>query len=855
MSRLLLPLSLLLLAGLPSSGRVDVQTSQAAAPEPAVETTGGPSRPATPREGTPIAAGAHPRLFFTAGDLPAIRDRIAKLYASEFQDFLDMLDNPGGLNKKVKRIEADWGILNYAFVAALDPADMKRRGFRFEAALDSPQEYCAASMTYLRTKLPLIAQAEDMGHGEMAAPLPTSLYLPVLAAYDWCYPSLEEADRRAIVDAFVSAYQTKRKGQDPLYFDGVEHMMANNQASADMHETLGIVAFYNDPYPDRALQAELMSLFDSIWNKRVLTELERFYGVGTGWHEGPTAYFKDGVINLGIPFAMFSPAFGMDYLGTMPFFVRYPEFIAANVRPHSLSKDCGGRCPPYLERWGTVGGGIDGIHCRATMLTAGWLRRHDHPNAALAKWAYQNLEAESCSTAVTDFGGPWAFGVLYSFLLGDKDVTPKSPAEMNVALAQEFGLGQHVMRTGYDKATDSLVVFWAPELKLYGHATPEVGSFTIHKFGNLILKPANSKSGDAKIKSSKQNIFTNTIGIEKSAKDHGLHFDGFARDPFFNTRKINAVKTAGSVIARALNGAGFDYVAYDSGPSWSTKTADLSQREFAYLRGPLDKEFVVVLDRVNTAKPELRKVWKAWIPAQPEFVNGTAETPRPGKWVGAGSDTVKVVNKAGDLRTKKYVSAPTHGALFLKVLQPSGAQLSVLGGPGYEFQSGLESGGMPWGTPPMTPAMHEYLGWGRIEITPATPQNFDVFLTVMQFGDAGSLTAMSAAVPVATADKGMLGTHVRDAANQWVVLFAERIARPGVAEARYEIEPVAGAPAKQLLVNMAPGRTFHVAARPNGARVSIELTGTSAPGSVAVTATDQGVVTFTLANGQIRAGS
>ena len=117
-------------------------------------------------------------------------------------------------------------------------------------------------------------------------------------------------------------------------------MLANNQETI-WHETLGILAFYNDSYADRELQAKLYNVFHTVWIERILVELNYFYRQGTGWHEGPGGYLVSGLLNIGFPVAMFSSALGKDYIASTPFFATYPIFIAANIKPHSLPSNCG----------------------------------------------------------------------------------------------------------------------------------------------------------------------------------------------------------------------------------------------------------------------------------------------------------------------------------------------------------------------------------------------------------------------------------------------------------------------------------------------------------------------------------
>jgi len=793
----------------------------------------------------------HPRLFFTADELPGLRDRIAKYYRSEFQAFINLLNDTSALTRRQAKIEPNWGGFNYAFVAALDPQEMARRGFKFKSSLNTSQAYCDRAIASARQLLPGVSRAVGQTGGALSTGFPVPQYMSVITTYDWCYPHLSDADKHAIVDAYVAAYKKKYEGQDYLTMrvQGRD-MLANDPASNDVEDVLGIVGFSGDPYPDAATQKDLFKAFTSIWLDRYLVELNYFYGRGPGWHEGSGGYFSRAFVTLSLPVAMFSPALGVDYIAKTPFFSEYPLFVEANTRPHSLLAQ------PVYDRWGTISEGIAGPNCKNLMLNAGMLRRAGHPYAALAKWSHENT-ARDCDLVMTEYGGAWSNAVLYWFLFGDREVQPRSPTVMEVPNAAEFGLGQHVMRSGYTSA-DSQVIFYAQTLSMYGHDTPEYGSFSVHKFGNLILQAGNTKSGEGVLQRGpadrKSALFENLVSLHKGASDPGLGFPGGRKDdPFWVARGIHRIGKAGTVMASTLNGRGFDYIGYENLPMWTRATATVSQREFAYLHGPADKEFVVILDRFKAVNPATdEKVWKIWVPAQPEFVNGKGTVPGPGRWQSTDSDTVVMTNKFGGLTGTEFKSAPTHGRFFLKTLLPDERVINVLGGPGMEFQSGDADGSTPWGTPAMTQAEREYLGWGRIEVRPSVSQAYDVFLNVIQIGDANTLSAVSPIARLDSADGAFTGTHIGDAANEWVFMAARN------ASDQYELRGAtykfraASSRSRHLLINMARGITFHVSVTVSGSDTRVDVSTEFTDGSRPVVSSDQGVLSFEVNGTQVR---
>lgn len=809
-----------------------------------------------PPAGSPMALGHHPRIFFTAADIPTIRGRIRDHYRAEFQAFLDMLGSPGLDDRKLREIEANWGSLNYAFVAALDPAALQGMGFRLPGAYQTRAQLCGRAVSYAKEMLPTIARGRWVDHSYLTTGYPEPVHVPVAAAYDWCHAEVSDADKRQIVEAFVEGFRRRYGGKDPstMEIKGLDRL-ANNQASAGMQDLLSILAFWGDRYAPADVQQEMYRYFATTWTGRLLAELEVLYGEGAGWHEGPGGYFTEGFVNIAWGLTALSPAVGRPYPAELPFFTRQGEHLQGLVKPMTIAENCGRngaeRCPTRYERWGSMSGGIGAPSCRQVVPAAGILRAYDVPSAGLLKWGI-DYTVGGCDDLGRRFGGPWANAVYYWFLFGDRGVRPQSPAESRLPLTLRHGLGVYSMKTDYTDPTATHVVFFAQPVVTYGHGTRNYGDFSLSKYGNLIVQAGNRKSGEGAIDQGETptaSILRNVVTVHKGDDDVNLGTDS-AGPPADALRAygIGEFGRAGRVLGEALNDGTFDYVSYDNSDVFSSGVATLSQREFVYLRGPEDSEYLVLLDRFNAVNPVANdKIWRVWVPTQPYFVNGVGTQPRAGKWTSTTSDLIVLTNHFGRLKTDVFETGGTNGRFFMKTLLPERPVINFIGGEGMEFQSGNDDGATTWGAPKMTQAMREYLGWGRIEVRPAMPREYDLFLNVIQFGGADSLSRPSEMHRLTSPSSRMTGVHIRDPRNEWVLMFASDD-WPGTPRNRidYAFRPGA-ADSDHLLVNMAPSTRFSV--RTDATAAGTRVVVAPDEGGTTVESSRAGVIRFTL-NGQ-----
>jgi hypothetical protein len=792
---------------------------------------------AVPPADSPAARGEHPRLFLTATGLQALRNHITTAYKNEFQSFVAELDAKFQDPASGKlRWEKRWGGINYAFLGLLDP---KNTMSSFISG-HTQAEYCRKAVEYARILLPDISANVEEYHGNLNTATNGPIHLPPMVVYDWCHGQLSAVDKLDFVNAFINSYQQR---QAP------KRLLIDNQQTMKFHDALPILAFYRDAFTGSYAgktyaqwQSAMYDWFEDIWISQYVDTINYFYSAA-GWHEGP-AYGMNAYVNTIFAVGAMRTALNTDYFANLPYFRTYPLFVLANTKPLPEAGKY------YLNRWGAVGGGKAEFPCQSIHLAMGTLKSVAPEYASLQKWQWQQVP--ECAS-YPKYGGQWGNAVFYTFLWGHKEVLAKTPAATDIGLAQRLGQGEFVFRTGYDKTSDTMIALWATDYVILpgGHAQHHFGHFTLEKFGTLILKAGNGKSpGTETIANDDGALFHNVIGVHDPANPKDTYMDYDKRDAGIGNERYTSphyqpggANHKGTIVAADINnGRKYEYVSYDSSLAWLNKV-NLSQRELVYLRGSTNNEFIVLLDRMRTLSPSYEKKWHIWIPSQPVFLNGDPRLEREGKWTSTNTDTMMVTNS--------YTDNNSHGRMFVKSLFPSSVRTYAIGGPKDHYFENTKGVPVAPENPssmvyPLSAEQENRIGWGRIEIQPTVTQNDDVFLEVIQFGDANTLSAMSPTLKIDSSDGKMLGAHIKNSSNQWIVMFAKQATDVSTIRAvTYAFEPITSS-SEHLLVNMQPSATYHITLSAGAGLTTITVSTTPRSGSAVATSNAEGVLRFSL---------
>ncbi|MGH7597288.1 MAG: hypothetical protein ACREOI_13115, partial [bacterium] len=672
----------------------------------------------TPKPDSPIAKGVHPRLFVTAGGVAAMRSRINTYYKIDFQNFINDLDKlyntPAGSGAL-----AEWNVIfgvvrSFALLYQVDPASISG-----VTAQHTKKEYGQKALElglHLAQNLPdswneahhgaKILTTGDGGLGSLA----------LQVVYDWTHDLSTLEQRRLMADRLIKMWNNRYNS---------EKVKLENHYAANVHIYAAALCFYGDNDLGASYIAsakQMMNSFQDVFILRQLGVAAKLFEGSSDWVEGDS-YAMDGYTGILLLAAAAGSALGENFFASNPWIHDAPYYIYYSMMPMPYN----GEYYFSQQNTSTVMDRISPLTSAVMNIMAAMLVTADPNLAAFAAWY---CERSPYGVEVNDYNyyDPHIHDFFYKFVFGTKHVLKKSPDEVGIPLS--FRLGQmHVMRSdhGYNDAT--LIQFFGQQYWYQnGHNEEESGAFNLYRFGPLVISAVNTKNaveGVPRADQGKGMAQNNVLGL---GPDHELALEmGNISDEADTPADfaLGANTHIGTVEAREYRQGLYDYINYNYTRSYKGGAkASLARRALVYLRGTINHEFVLIMDRVVSAQ---EKYFVIHTPVDIEAVGGAWNAAGSGHWT-SSAKTVKVANRLDR----------AHGQMFLTSLLPQNATLHKFGGPGYEW---VWADGSPVSYSGAFEEIASYL-LSDHTLQIRSPEN--LFLTVMQIGDANTMGSQAA---------------------------------------------------------------------------------------------------------------
>jgi subtilase family serine protease len=708
---------------------------------------------------------AHPRLYFTAADLPALRARTATTHAVQWQALLDWpqpdaLAHAAYSGRDVARTHEyiERNAFMYLMLAEADPL-----------AADAHAAIARSWLLELAT------------HDFASLPNTAFEFLWALAiGYDWLFdwPGFSEADKEAVRAQLAdrAAMHVAATGLNgfPDFPTGpaTPKSIYDNQSTENnlANALAGLVLWEaGDPYGTNAGALRLLDA--AAYRFREMYAATRAHAPDGGGWEGQGYYGArlQGEVFFALAWLV---ATGEDLLAGNDHLRNAVYYWIYGLRPDGAASR-------------------EGDH---TCLPAGCARNRHIASILAAYYGNGHFQwyAERRGALA---GGGWEEIAFY-----DPAVAALDPGTL--PLHRHFQIGRIVVRTGWDIGPGSDDTYFTFDIHdwVSGHTHLDSGSFTLFRRGPLAIDSGRYRGDSAVDFAHERNyalrsVAHNTVTVYRAGEDFG----GFANDggQEFLFKESKAAEPR--FVADLAAGTRFDtgtLDAFEVGPAhyyikgnatdayhstgYQAPTdgseAKLSHftREIALFPGEPDP-IAVVLDRVTALGSSWPKRWLLHSVEEPAVNGGVSSEQVPGH----------IATHEGDLVTISRAG----GRLFGRTLLPSPARIRKVGGPGFEFWVDDPGANYPLSAPDV-----EAGAW-RVEVQPTTASTADTFLHVL----AVSTDAVAEMPPTRLIDAGAAhGAEVGDR----VVLFGKTSAP--VQDVEYDVQ--SGAAVRHLLTSMVPGQ-------------------------------------------------
>jgi heparin/heparan-sulfate lyase len=417
-------------------------------------------------------------------------------------------------------------------------------------------------------------------------------------------------------------------------------------------------------------------------------------------------------------FHTFQSATGIDIARDWPYVAYLPAYIFWNWLP-------GAREFGYGDAYHTTNRiAVEGLNLHLSQ-TIHFYAASQPECSSFAKWLLARTPKEERS----------AFPFARFLLTAMPDVKPVAEPEKKMPAARHFvEMGQTFLRSG-SGPEDTYALFTAGGV-LTQHKHFDHNNFVIYRKGFLALDTGSRpEPGQHLTHYYCRTVAHNCVLIHMPGEQMPRYWGGPAPDeepaPVPND---GGQRTAlGSKVVAFETHPEYSYVAGDATPCYHEGKCRLALRQFVFL----PPNHFVVFDRVTSADPGFRKTW----------LLHTAEEPRI----------------AGNV----FSAVHEEGKVLCRTVLPAKAEIEKVGGPGRQFWSDGRNWPLPKGW--RVSDDHPLLGQWRVEVTPRQASREDLFLHLIEAGDAG-LERMADSELVRRS--GRVGLRFRNGDASCEVLFA-----------------------------------------------------------------------------------
>ncbi|MDF2925736.1 MAG: hypothetical protein K0R57_4650 [Paenibacillaceae bacterium] len=637
---------------------------------------------------------AHPRLLFTAADIPAIRTNIqaaqnrpaAEAYAAFLQQKTD-----GMLPQSSFNFDAE--MLGHIEALAFD--------YAIYGNAENGRQAVAAICSYLSdVKFKgMFDSSRAMGHVVFACS----------EVYDWCYPLLSEEDRQYMVHAceeiIRSAQADDRRGMEIGYPPSGQSAITGHAGEAQMMRDLlsfGIAVY--DEYPD-IYNYTAGRFFTQFIEPRNFWYRSHSHHQGCAY--GPYRFLWD----LWSAYIFKAMTGDRIYIPEMER-VAY-EWIYTSRPDGQLMRNG----DDFVEL--TTPRGQTYIQHPMFLMAAGYFGN--------AHFKYEGMDQSEQLTSFIYKNTTWT--PVQALIMNDPHLEGEPWDNLPCSVYLPSPKGAIVARTGWSDQADSPPVIAVMNIGEYwasNHHHLDAGSFQLYYKGILASESGayNSYYTEHDKNYNKRTVAHNTLlihdpgettllqGYDPLVNEGGQRLPNDGWEPADFAEWMGKDYKTGSVLEHAVASdsvrPGYAYIKGDITQAYSGKVREvLRSMLFMPLDDPDHPAVMIVLDKVTAADRLYKKSYLLHTQQEPEI---------------KGNRVVAVNDRYGN-----------NGRLVHETLLPSDYEMVKIGGPGHEF----EAGGVNFSIDAerLRERMFEG-GWGRVEISPAEPRQTDYFLHVMTVSDA-----------------------------------------------------------------------------------------------------------------------